>query len=200
MPYANENPRAGGVVGDADLRAPFRVRRVLSTELRQLAPELGSLLAGIVDSGFPLGFLAPLSRDEAERYWTSLAEELRVGSRVLLVASLRDRIVASGQLAFPPWTNARHRAEVQKVFTSGTFRGRGLGLRMMRALHETALQCGRSLVTLNTRHGGYAESFYRQLGYQVIGTTPGYYRDASGRRTDNIALYIELADPAVSSD
>jgi len=173
-----------------------RVRRVLSTELRQLVPGLACLLTGVVDSGFPLGFLAPLSRDEAERYWLSLGDEIGAGSRVLLVASLGNRMVATGQLAFARWTNAQHRAEVQKVFTTGTFRGRGFGLRMMRALHDTARQCGRTLLILNTRAGGYAEGFYQKLGYRVIGSTPGYYMEPDGRRSANTSLYIDLASIA----
>lgn len=183
------------VVSGAEYDASVRIRSVAASELDDRVPELARLLVDLVASGFPLGFFAPLSRADAEHYWSSLGAEIRAGSRVLLVASIDDRIVGTGQLAFPRWPNARHRAEVQKLFTTGAVRGRGIGRCLMHALHQTARERGRSLLLLSTREGGYAEGFYRKLGYRVIGTTPGYYMDAAGKRADNVSLYIDLAQP-----
>ena len=193
MPGANDLLGFDTFVSGVELDASVRIRSIAATELDEVVPELAQCLIDLVESGFPLGFLAPLSRVAAERYWSSLRAEIESGSRVLLVASIDDRIISSGQLAFPRWPNARHRAEVNKVFAIGDVRGRGVGLCMMHALHHAARQRGRSLLLLSTRQGGYAEGFYRKLGYRVIGTTPGYYMDAAGKPADNVSLYIDLS-------
>jgi acetyltransferase len=176
----------------------LRIRSVSASELEWRAHELAAHLVDLVDSGFSLGFLAPLTHDDARRYWLSLGAELQAGLRVLLVASVGDRIVGSGQLEFPPWANARHRATVNKVFTIADARGCGFGTALMHALHYAARQRGRSLMLLHTRCGGYAEGFYKKLGYARIGVTPGYYKDASGTRSDNVSLYNELSARSAS--
>src|SRR2546423_8510447 len=122
------------------------------------------LLQDAVDAGASLGFLAPLPRDAARRYWLSIRDEIQSGSRVLLAARAHGRIVGTGQLALPPWPNARHRAEVQKLVVDGALRGLGIGQALMAALHEAALARGRSLVILGTRAGGRPEAVYHRLG------------------------------------
>ena len=178
-----------------EAEATLEIRTVAASELAAIVPELAARLVELVASGFPLGFFAPLSHDEARRYWSSLGAEIRAGSRLLLVALQGGRIVGTGQLAFARWPNARHRAEIHKVFTIGEVRGQGIGLRVMQALHHAALHRGRTLLLLCTRKGGPAETFYQRLGYRVIGTLPGYFRDANGQRGDSVSLYIELPVP-----
>jgi GNAT superfamily N-acetyltransferase len=168
---------------------PPTVRVVASTELEELLPALVELLRESVDGGASLGFLPPLTHQEARRYWLSLATELRAVSRLLFAAYVADRLVGSGQLALPRWTNARHRAEVQKLLVGAAHRGHGIGRTLVQAMHGSAWQRGRSLLLLNARRGDPAETFYKRLGYQEVGVIPGYTVGAAGETYDNVAMY-----------
>jgi ribosomal protein S18 acetylase RimI-like enzyme len=167
----------------------------------ELVDELATftdLLVDAVAHGASLGFIAPVPREAARRYWLSLRDDLQAGTRVLLVARAHGRIVGTGQLALPAWPNARHRAEVQKLIVDRDLRSLGIGRRLMEALHDAALSRGRSLILLGTRHGGRPQAFYERLGYRVAGVVPGFSADAAGARHPTATLYLDLAarDPA----
>jgi GNAT superfamily N-acetyltransferase len=150
------------------------VRRIWPSEIEMLLPSLVSVLCETVNGGSPLGFIPPITAAQAREYWLSLRPELYAGSRVLLAAFAERRIIGSGQLRLPSVPNGLHRAEVQKVFVGGSRRGRGVGR------------------LLNTRRGGRAEEFYRQLGYREVGVVPGYMMGPGGERHDSTSLYREL--------
>jgi GNAT superfamily N-acetyltransferase len=168
---------------------PPTVRVVASTELEDLLPALVELLRESVDGGASLGFLPPLTPQEARRYWLSLRAELRGCSRLLFVAYVADRLAGSGQLALPSWPTARHRAELNKVMVATALRGHGIGRRLLQAIHERAWQRGRSLLLLNARRGDPAEAFYKRLGYHETGVIPGYSVGSAGEAYDNVAMY-----------
>jgi acetyltransferase len=168
------------------------IRPVPPTELDDAIPALVELLRDTVNGGASMGFVPPLSHDDARDYWLSLRPALYGCSRLLIAAFSDELVVGSVQLNFPPWPNARHRAEVQKLLVAPGLRGQGVGRSLMVALHDAARQRGRSLLLLNTRHRGPAESFYRNLGYRDIGVIPGYATGPTGERYDDIALYQEL--------
>jgi ribosomal protein S18 acetylase RimI-like enzyme len=155
---------------------------------------LSDLLIEAVD-GSTLGFTSPVPRAQALDYWRSVGPELDDGRRLMLLArdaAQNHRVVGSGQLALSGAPNARHRAEVQKVFVSSRMRGRGLGRRLMYALHAAARAHDRTLILLGTRCGGAAERLYRSLGYREIGVVPGYAMGNAGERYDNAMFYLEL--------
>ncbi len=171
---------------------PITIRAISTPELKTSIHPLGELLSEVVNGGASLGFLAPLAQHQARAYWLSLRRELQADTRLLLVARLDDRIVGSGQLALPKWPNARHRAELQKLFVGRSLRGRGVGKLLVTALHAAARERGRSLILLGARRGAPAENFYRSLGYQEIGVIPGYAVGTAGERYDNVSFYHEL--------
>jgi ribosomal protein S18 acetylase RimI-like enzyme len=169
------------------------IRPVTPTEFDLVIDDLVELFRETVNAGSSLGFVPPITREEAREYWRSLRPALRAGTRLLLAAYKENGIVGSVQMNFSPWPNARHRAEVQKLFVAPALRGRGVGRRLMTALHDLARERGRSLLLLNTRHRGPAESFYKSLGYREIGVIPGYAAGPTGERYADVALYQELA-------
>jgi acetyltransferase len=114
---------------------PAIVHPVTSSEIEDALPGLIPLLAEAVNGGASLGFLPPVTPAECRRYWLSLRNELRGGSRLLFGAYLGDRLIGSGQLALPSWPNARHRAEVQKLLVAAESQGRGVGERLLREMH-----------------------------------------------------------------
>lgn len=189
-----------------NVRCPFRgaesdlhgtmTMHIQSLSADELVDELATFIELLVDAvaqGASLGFVAPVPRDAARRYWLSLRDEVRAGTRLLLVARGNGRVVGTGQLALPAWPNARHRAEVQKLVVDGAMRGLGIGQELMKALHHAALQRGRTLIVLGTRHGGRPQALYQRLGYRVAGVVPGYSADAAGARHPTATLYLDLA-------
>ena len=96
--------------------------------------------------------------------------------RRVLVARDGDRIVGTVQidLAMPP--NQRHRAESSSCWFIRT-RGGRIARQLMIALETVARSEGRTLLTLDTWTGGYAESLYRSLGYVIVGVIPATLAD-----------------------
>src|SRR5712671_5461032 len=66
--------------------APIIVRAVTGLEMVGILPELVEIFTETVNSGSPLGFLAPVTHTTTRSYWVSLIPELEAGSRLLLVA------------------------------------------------------------------------------------------------------------------
>jgi acetyltransferase len=168
---------------------PPRVSLITSTQVDDLLPALVDLLVETVNGGEPLGFMPPVAPVECRNYWLSLRGELRAGSRLLFGVWVADRLAGSGQLALPRWPNARHRAEVNKVLVATALRRQGIGRCLLGAMHEAALERGRTLLLLNTRRGGRGEGFYRGLGYREAGMIPGYAVGPKGEAHDSLLLY-----------
>jgi GNAT superfamily N-acetyltransferase len=177
--------------------ASIIVRSVTALEMVGILPELVELFAETVNSGSPLGFLAPITHTTARSYWVSLIPELEAGSRLLSVAYDGDTVVGSGQLALSQRHNSPHRAELQKLFVGLASRGQGVGRTLVHALHAAARQHGRTLILLSTRHQEPAEKFYKSLGYVEVGVVPGWTIDRAGNRYDHVEMYRELT---VNSD
>jgi GNAT superfamily N-acetyltransferase len=182
-------------VSELDSNPTIAIHLADARDVAEHGAVLSDLLIDAVD-GSTLGFTSPVSCAQALRYWRSVGPELDAGTRLMLVARdamQHDRIVGSGQLALHSAPNARHRAEVQKLFVGSAMRGRGLGRRLMHALHAVAREHNRSLILLGTRCGSPAEQLYRSLGYRQIGVVPGYAIGNAGERYDNAMYYLELA-------
>ena len=165
------------------------VSRTLSNlepgEFRQLV----DLLIASVDDGASIGFLPPLAREEADRYW---AGALAPGV-ILLVAEQAGRIVGTVQLQLALKANGRHRAEVNKLMVHPEARRRGLGRLLMERVEEVARREGRSLLVLDTRAGDPSNDLYHALGYVEAGRIPRYAHSANGELDTSVMYYKELA-------
>jgi ribosomal protein S18 acetylase RimI-like enzyme len=157
--------------------------------------QLIDLLIDAVHAGASIGFLAPLSRDEAREYWLATERAAAMGDRVVLVA--RDAvgpIVGTAQVAFVSRANGRHRAEVQKVIVHSSQRRRGIARQLMSEVESRARARGVRLLYLDTSEGqGGARDFYEDLGYTYAGGIPGYALDPDGSPAKNAIYYKELA-------
>lgn len=183
----------GAHAGRVPLMRALFFRLLSPAELENRLPAVVDLFMETVNAGAPMGFLPPLTHDEGRDYFLSLRPELHAGSRLLVAAFTEDGIVGAGQLALSTWPNSRHRAELQKLFVATARRGRGIGRSLVAALHDAARQRGRSLILLNTRQGGPAESFYKRLGYREAGVIPGWTVGRAGERYNHVNLYRELS-------
>ena len=72
----------------------------------------------------------------------------------------------------PP--NQPHRAEIAKLMTRPSHRGRGVAAALMRAAEENAIAQARTLLTLDTAAEDGASALYEKLGFTLAGTIPDY--------------------------
>jgi len=158
----------------------------------ELLPELVDLLQDAVGDGASVGFLPPLSHQEALAYWGDVLEEVEAGTRVLLAARDQEGLAGTVQLELPGKPNASHRAEVQKLIVHTRARRRGLGRALLEAAERRALLLGRTLLVLDTRQGDAAEQLYRKQGYTEVGVIPGYARSATGQFDGTVVFYRQL--------
>jgi GNAT superfamily N-acetyltransferase len=163
---------------------------------RAALPELIGLLQDAVDSGASIGFLPPLSDEEAHTYWNDVLEGVAKGTRILLAARNAGNIAGTVQLELATKPNAKHRAEVQKLLVLRDRRRIGIGRHLMQALEPVARQRGRILLVLDTRQGDAAEQLYRQLGYIEVGAIPSFAQNAAGALDATVIFYKSLSDGA----
>jgi GNAT superfamily N-acetyltransferase len=184
------SPELGGTGG------PVAIEACTPESARRYAAALVDVLIDAVDGGASVGFLPPLPHGEAAAYWDTVADAVRAGSRVLLVA--RDRqggVAGTAQLSLEARANGRHRAEVTKVMVHRRARGRGIGGALLAALEQHAARLGRTTLVLDTRQGDPSERLYARAGWILAGTIPRYAESADGR-LDASAFYYKLLDSA----
>jgi GNAT superfamily N-acetyltransferase len=161
---------------------------------------LGEVLRAVVYDGAGVSFVVPFSREQARAFWSdTVLPGVRAGTRRVLVARMDGRIVATVQmdLATPP--NQQHRAEVMKLLVHPDARRQGIARALMIALERIAPSAGRTLLTLDTWTGGFAESLYRSLGYVVVGVIPRYARGSLTPELQPTTIMYKELPPQVPS-
>lgn len=147
--------------------------------------ELSELLIMVVEDGASIGFLPPMEKADAEKYWESvLSPEV-----ILLVAKLNNQIVGSVQLQLSTKQNGSHRAEIAKLMTDPGYRRNGIGRLLMQKVEEIAKQQDRSLLVLDTREGDPSNHLYTSLGYTQAGRIPNYAQSENGELAATIFYY-----------
>ena len=169
-----------------------QIRRLSAAEAEGLLDELAGLLQDSVGSGASVGYLPPLSTDEAGAYWREILREMSADRRVLVGAFDQGRVVGAVQLHLEGRPNGSHRGEVNKLLVHTAWRRRGIGRELMKALEGEARLAGRTLLVLDTRAGDSAEGLYRELGYQAAGRIPGYARIGEGGLDATVFMYKQL--------
>jgi ribosomal protein S18 acetylase RimI-like enzyme len=161
---------------------------------RREQPSLVTLLRDVVDDGGSVGFLPPLSADDAREYWESVAVAVKGGGRLLWVAREAGALVGTVQLDLEQRANGRHRAELIKLMVHTGARRRGVGRALMRAAQDEARRRGRRTLVLDTRQGDPSEALYRSLGWHFAGAIPQYARSANGELHATALYYLLLGD------
>jgi ribosomal protein S18 acetylase RimI-like enzyme len=161
---------------------------------RREQPSLVALLRDVVDDGGSVGFLPPLSADEAREYWAGVAGAAKGGGRLLWVARADGALVGTVQLDLERRANGSHRAELIKLMVHTSARRRGVGRALMLAAQDEARRRGRRTLVLDTRQGDPSEALYRSLGWTFAGTIPQYARSANGELHATALYYLLLGD------
>jgi acetyltransferase len=166
------------------------MRRVAAPDNSLLEP-LGHLLIDAVHSGASIGFLAPVSREIADRYWHGVFASLS-GDLLLWVAEKDGVVVGTVQLSLCDKDNGRHRAEVQKLLVLRAARGNGVATLLMCELEAEARRRGRSLLFLDTLLASHAENVYRHLGWSRAGEIPDYATTPDGELFPTVLYFKQL--------
>lgn len=138
---------------------------------------LADVLHAVVHTGAGVSFVVPFSHADARAFWIDkVLPGVCAGTRRVLVARSGARIVGTVQIDVGTPPNQPHRAEVMKLLVHPDARRRGIARALMAALEDVARSAGRTLLTLDTWTGGYAESLYTSLGYVTVGVIPRFAR------------------------
>jgi len=164
------------------MAAGFHVEALDAERYRQALPGLAFLLVDAVESGAGVSFLEGLDLPTAEAFWARQMEAVADGTVTPFVASEPGTglILGSVLLIRSRTPNAPHRAEIAKVLTLQRVRGRGIATALMQAAEARARADGRWLLILDTTPDGTADRLYRRLGWQEVGSVPGYALSVKG--------------------
>jgi len=153
---------------------------------------LAQVLVDCVEGGASVSFMHPLSHDRALAFWQRIAQDVRDGKRALIVAEDDAGICGTVQLVLDVPENQPHRAELVKMLVHRRARRHGLGATLMRAAESTALECGRTLLVLDTVTDSAGDRLYTRLGWQRVGTIPNYALMPDGAPCDATFFYRAL--------
>jgi GNAT superfamily N-acetyltransferase len=110
---------------------------------------LTELLIETVANDGSVSFMHPLTPEVARAFWEDSLASAERGERIVFGAYDGDALVGTVTLLFIQAPNQPHRAEVGKLMTRMSFRGHGIGSTLMQSAEQTAIERGRTLLTLD---------------------------------------------------
>jgi GNAT superfamily N-acetyltransferase len=172
--------------------SPWILHRLTEVTAPQI-DGLAGVLLDCVEGGASVSFMQPLTRERATAFWRHVAQGVAAGHRALFVAEDAQGICGTVQLILDLPENQPHRADVAKMLVHRRARRQGLAAALMRCAERTALECGRTLLVLDTVTGGDAERLYARLGWVRAGGIPGYALFPQGGLCGTTLFYRNLA-------
>jgi GNAT superfamily N-acetyltransferase len=151
---------------------PWFLRRVHALDDAQIEG-LADVLVDCVEGGASVSFMSPLTRDRAKDFWRRVAQGVAADERALLIAEDAQGVCGTVQLILGQPENQPHRADLAKMLVHRRARRKGLGEALMQAAENTARECGKTLLVLDTASGD-AERLYERAGWIRVGAIPGY--------------------------
>jgi GNAT superfamily N-acetyltransferase len=168
----------------------WQVWRVRTLDEKQI-DGLADVLVDCVEGGASVSFMLPLSRERAVAYWRHVAQEVASGHRAVFIAEDSQGVCGTVQLVFATPENQPHRADVSKMLVHRRARRLGLGAALMLSAEQTARECGKTLLVLDTASGD-AERLYERMGWVRVGVIPGYALLPGGGLCDTTVYYRNL--------
>jgi ribosomal-protein-alanine N-acetyltransferase len=125
------------------------------------APEIAQMSRTLIEAG--LGWSWTRQRVESA---------IRASETLVLAATLEESIAGFGIMDF-----GDEAAHLSLFAVREDLQRQGIGTGMFEWLRRSALTAGIAVVRLELRARNlHAQSFYRSLGFEQTGRTPGYYR------------------------
>lgn len=175
--------------------APPSITIVALSSSPQHSDDLAGLLIEVVADGGSVGFMHPLAHDSAQRFWHDALAAADRGARIVLAAFEGETLVATLSLLLDCPPNQPHRAELAKMMTRPSHRGRGIAAALVDEAERLAAQHRRSLLVLDTASEQGAAGFYEKLGYTRAGEIPDYAFKPHGGLTGTVLLWKRIAVP-----
>jgi len=157
---------------------------------------LSEMLIEAVSHGGSVSFMHPLSPELANSFWEkSMAASAR-GERIILGAFDGDQLVGTVTLVLDLAPNQPHRAEMVKMMTRISHRGRGVAKALLLAAERMAIAHGRWLLVLDTAADEGASGLYERVGFTLSGIIPDYAYKPHGGLTGTMFYWKRLQNAA----
>jgi ribosomal protein S18 acetylase RimI-like enzyme len=156
---------------------------------------MSEILVETVASGGSVSFMHPLPREAALVFWQGSLAAADRGERIVLGAFDGDELIGTVTLLLDLPPNQPHRAEIAKMMTRVSHRGRGVATALMHAAERLATQHGRTLLVLDTAVEDGASRLYEALGFNLTGVIPDYALKPHGGLTGTM-IYWKRIDQA----
>ncbi|MDQ0464009.1 ribosomal protein S18 acetylase RimI-like enzyme [Caulobacter ginsengisoli] len=153
---------------------------------------LAEMLVEVVANGGSVNFMHPLPLETAEVAWADWLAAAARGERIVLGAFDGETLAATVSLLPAPQPNQPHRAEIGKMMTRVSHRGRGLARALLQAAEVLARGQGRSLLVLDTAVEDGAAGLYEKQGYSLAGIIPDYAYKPHGGLTGSAFYYKRI--------
>jgi ribosomal protein S18 acetylase RimI-like enzyme len=135
---------------------------------------LSEILVEVVANGGSVSFMHPLEPETAAAFWDGALAAAARDERVVLGAWDGEVLAGTVTLLLDCPPNQPHRAEISKLMTRLSHRGRGVAAALMRAAEGLAVERARTLLVLDTATEGGASGLYEGLGFTLAGEIPDY--------------------------
>jgi ribosomal protein S18 acetylase RimI-like enzyme len=171
-------------------------------EIKPLGPSpairatLSELLIETVANGGSVSFMDPLPMETADKFWESALAAAARGDRIVLGAFDGDLLLGTVTVVLDLSQNQPHRAEIVKMMTRISHRGRGVATALLRKAETMALARGRTLLVLDTASDGGAAPLYESVGFKLAGEIPDYAFKPQGGLTGTKFYWKRLAAAA----
>jgi ribosomal protein S18 acetylase RimI-like enzyme len=166
-----------------------------STETIQ---SLSGLLIETVANGGSVSFMHPLSPRDADTFWRDSLASADRGERIVLGAFDGEMLIATVTLLLNLPPNQPHRAEIAKMMTRLSHRGRGVARALMHEAEAMAIVRGRTLLVLDTAVEDGASWLYERMGFTLSGIIPDYALKPRGGLTGTM-IYWKRIGAAVAA-
>lgn len=168
--------------------------RVLDTS-PDVLEMLSEILVEAVANGGSVSFMHPLAPEAAFAFWQGTLAAAGRGERIVLGAFDGEELIGTVTLLLDLPPNQPHRAEIAKMMTRVSHRGRGVATALMRAAERMAEERGRTLLVLDTAVEDGASRLYEALGFNLTGVIPDYALKPYGGLTGTM-IYWKRIDQA----
>jgi ribosomal protein S18 acetylase RimI-like enzyme len=168
--------------------------RVLDTS-PDVLEMLSEILVEAVANGGSVSFMHPLAPEAAFAFWQGSLAAAGRGERIVLGAFDGEELIGTVTLLMDLPPNQPHRAEIAKMMTRVSRRGRGVATVLMRAAERLAAERGRTLLVLDTAVEDGASRLYEALGFNLTGVIPDYALKPYGGLTGTM-IYWKRIDQA----
>jgi ribosomal protein S18 acetylase RimI-like enzyme len=157
---------------------------------------LSEILIETVANGGSVSFMHPLQPEAARAFWDGALAAAERGERIVLGAWDGDLLAGTVTLLLDCPPNQPHRAEIAKLMTRASHRGRGVATALMRAAEQLAVARARTLLVLDTATEGGASRLYERLGFILTGEVPDYALKPHGGLTGTLIYWKRIGSRA----